>query len=173
MAFLTQRSPPKNHSLFTLGKNCWEERCKLLLSLLLMLDTAHLCTKNHIDPEGSEQSLVPDLFLCFAGEAHVWGCAQTTFSFLSYKQVLKWQPPSQGGTHGAFPSFGLAAQASCAQLCTIPAAESPSSFLLARTDALGLSLASSHRYREAQRRPDPVFKSTLGPTLSSAPSLQN
>lgn len=59
---------PQNHTLFTLGKNCWEERCKWLLSLLLMSDRAHPCTKNQTDPAGSEQSFVPDLCLCFAGE---------------------------------------------------------------------------------------------------------
>lgn len=116
----------KKITLFTLGKNCWEERYKWLLSLLFMSDTAHLWTKNQINPAGSEQSLVLDFCLCFGGEARVWDCAWTTLFFLSYMEVLKWQPLSQRGKTWCLPSFGLTAQASSAQLCTITAAESPS-----------------------------------------------
>lgn len=84
-------------------------------------------------PSRTQTTSVPDVYPCLSGEAHVWGSAQTTLSSLFYKEV-----------HGAFLSFGVAAQASCAQMYTFPAAPRPSS-LQARADVLGLSLASSHQ----------------------------
>lgn len=80
-----------------------------------MSDTDHLDSKNKTDPAGPKQSLVPDVYPCFSSEAHIWGCAQTALSSLFYEEV-----------YGAFLSFGMAAQTSCAQMCTSPAAARPS-----------------------------------------------
>lgn len=118
--------------------SCWEERegsHKWLLFLLFMSDSAHLFMKYQIDLSESQQSLVPELCFSFAGE--VWGCAQTNLSFLYYKHMVKWYSLSGGGNR-TFHSLGLAALASCAQLRTSPAAESPGSPFLRKDRCLGL-----------------------------------
>lgn len=105
MAFLAQRSPPKNHSLFMIGKNCWGEGCKWLLPLLVMSGTDHLGTQNKTDPAELGQSWCLPVFLVKPMSKAVLSSPSPPFSRRKYvvpSSLLAWQP--RPAVHRCAPS---------------------------------------------------------------------
>lgn len=172
MAFLPQRSPKK--SQFILRKYCWEERCRWLLSLLLMSDAAHVCIRNQMDPSGSEQSPV----LNSVSLLLVKPKSEAVFKPVSSSSPLSKQWNGSPSPEEETQYLPHSWPGSSWHLCTSPAAESPSSLFLSKNQCLGAqSQARSHTYGEkAQRVKKSAFKTTLDPqhafTSNIAPALK-
>lgn len=131
MAFLPQRSPKK--SQFILRKYCWEERCRWLLSLLLMLDAAHVCIRNQMDPLGSELSLVLNSVSLLLVKPRSEAVLKPVSSFSPLSKQWNGSPSPEEETQYLPRTW----PGSSGRLCTSPAAESPSSLFLSKNHCLG------------------------------------